>query len=476
MKDLYEHLRSFGLYKKRDIARRLHKFPRKKIDQFFNVYLESVQNRAFQVAEPWVTDIYPDSWRGNYSISLIRQLALYANRIYIHDPLGVMYLDWLALDINPANIVLYKSEEDRLRLYASQLAKVIEILLEIEPLVKAGIVHIPPTEFFHNPRHPGMIYADDMYGVDPIPLQEVEEDNNEAFLIAQDYLTNNIIAHPAKYIDNQLVVLEEPLITPCRIIGLEFSDKSPMKVYHFGNIQDFQENPETGQSTFNVVYDIHGNIPIDEDLFRNWVSGSSKKFARERLQRLVTDINIAARSQAVFLTNLPLTRDLLLSNIDEEYKIREDKITKAALNLRLPFFERVSFEDIVRARKNDLAFSEFREALEKAFAQIGDIADENDLQEKIDEVVRDVLYLPLKKIDNQVESFKRSLALDSAILLGTLSTTIFTGLNPLSITASALAAGKALETYKKNKEEEDKLKQLPSFFYWDLTRNTRRNT
>ncbi len=64
----------------------------------------------------------------------------------------------------------------------------------------------------------------------------------------------------------------------------------------------------------------------------------------------------------------------------------------------LPFFDNIDFESIAKARKNELAFEEFRVAMDKAIRDIPSEDNPEVFQRRLDELSHDRLYLPLLRI------------------------------------------------------------------------------
>jgi len=68
---------------------------------------------------------------------------------------------------------------------------------------------------------------------------------------------------------------------------------------------------------------------------------------------------------------------------------------------------------------------------------------------------------------------KRNLFIDASIVIGSLVATFVTQGNTMVTSAALVASTMALEKYKEDKDKEDSVKQLPSFFFWDLTHENR---
>jgi hypothetical protein len=63
--------------------------------------------------------------------------------------------------------------------------------------------------------------------------------------------------------------------------------------------------------------------------------------------------------------------------------------------------------------------------------------------------------------------------IDAVLAVGTLVTNFASGGNTLLVLAF-VAAAKALDSYKKDKSDQDKIREHPSLFYWEATKGARK--
>ena len=100
MHNVYRHLKSYGFKNFKTADDHLCAFSEPRLEAFLNEYVALVQKSPV-MAPPLAgaTDIYPDS-RASSMISptTLKRLALYANRIYVHDDLLESCLEWPELD------------------------------------------------------------------------------------------------------------------------------------------------------------------------------------------------------------------------------------------------------------------------------------------------------------------------------------------------------------------------------------------
>jgi hypothetical protein len=470
MQDIYRFLASYGLAREEKIEHRLRRFSEVKLSRFAESYLGMANERPLAVRAPaGAVDIYPDSWATPMPTALIKQLGIYANRIYVHDPLLKTAVEWGYLDFMPQYVIKHRTRDDRVAHFRARLASRIKTLLHLRPFVESGIVHLVPTELIQPRREPSALYADDLYGPEGPLLQESPQLPPE-FL---RYCDQHLEVCPAAYVDDEPVITGAQVTAPRRMVAIRFAGDPIPKFYHLSRIDTFEE-PDSERYRFLTYFDIRGEQPIDPSTFRNWVQGSKQQTAAERVEHLKRDLRVAAMARARFITDLPVTKDLAQLDTNPETRDGSADVATALLKLDLPYFERTSLAAVAKARQSEAAFEEFRIALDKAFKEVEALPGSSEFQSAVDEVSRDILLRPLARIDQKMRSLQRGILIDATIAVGSLISTIVTQGNTLIGAAAILAASKALEMYKKDKAEEEKIRELPSFFYWQVTRKARK--
>lgn len=171
MPDNFQLLDEFGLGHG-NAAKRVRDWTKDEFQSFFEQYEKiAVGTAIVHQRDRGSTDIFPDTIASHLPISTIKQLCVYANRIYIHDPILDLWDDLRGLDANFLTVLRNPSPADRLELYRNDFCKGIEGLLELRPLVELGVLHISPTQLLLPRREAGALYATDLYGADG-PMEE----------------------------------------------------------------------------------------------------------------------------------------------------------------------------------------------------------------------------------------------------------------------------------------------------------------
>ncbi len=476
MHDLYTHLRSHGFLKGHNVSPRLAKFSRPKLASLLESYIDLARKRPIVFrADLGATEIYPDSRGTGLPISIIRQLAIYARRIYLHDPLLNLAYEWQQLDHNMPLLVKYKTREERTEYFKRKLDTEIEELLKLEPLVEAGIIHVAPTELTLFKRDPKDLYIDDFYGSSTLMDDATGRRKTIADLSPQlkKYCEEKLVVFPAAFVNEEPTILDGEGFFPRNMIATGFADDpSVHKWYQLFDILPTGKTSSDEKAGMNVqmYFDAQHKKTVDPGMFKNWVEGSKYKTVEEILDRLQNDVVLSAMAGAKFITDFPSSRDIALIDLNPASPTSSSKVVTALLKFDLPYFDRVDFSSIAKARQDEVAFEEFRIALDKAFREIDSLPQTQEFQNRVSEVYDDLLIAPIANIQRQMKILQRNLFLSAAILLGSLAATFVTQGNTLVTAASIYAATEVAKMYKEEKAEEDKIKQLPSFFYWELTR------
>jgi len=465
MREIYEHFAKYGIVKKELVDKRLAQLSDEKLTELLQSYLEMARKRPLVYrAKPSALDIYPDSWSAPLPLPIIKQLAIYAGRIYIHDPIIPLALDWPAMDFIHPYTIQYPSHAEKAEYFRTTLAETIKELMDLLPLVEARVVHVVPTDLVIPRKDPRAAYADDLYGPQGSFPRLTGEEEQEIPPSLKIFFDDRIRVLPATYINKEQTILWNQQLSPRNMIAVFFEDDPIAHYYHLFNVSAV--DGEEGRVM--MFFSPEGKQEVDPDTFRNWVEGEKLKTALERFHRLHNDLVTAAMARARFITSLPTSRDMALLNPSARSDDAGTKAVTALLNLELPFFEKVDLVAIAKARQDELSFEEFRAALDKAFKEIEGLPGSTRFQEQVDEISRDLLLLPVKRIEQRMTTLRRNVFIDVGLSVGSLGATLITQGNTLISAAAIIAATKAFEMYRKHKAEEDELRQLPGFFYWKL--------
>jgi len=471
---VFECLESFALNHSGQsrIAERVADWSDGEFQQFFSSYSESAAKQTLvKSAVPGFTDVFPDACLQSLSLETIKQLSLYANRIYIHDPILELSQEYERLDYNPTIVMATPDRAKRLEDFKVSFSRRLADFAMIQPLVDAGVVHVTPTQLVTPIRDPAALYADTFYSPDG-QLQAdgaVVEPELRLPPAFSEYVNKHLVVMNAMLKkDGRLLIVADEL-KMSEMIAVMFDDQCDPMCYVLGSVS----MDDGGNSDESINVSMRMNVqdpqPVDENTFRNWVRGECQKYVKTRLNQLSRDLHLAGLAGARFLTSTPSNRDLLSLSLEEP---DNKDVVSALLNMELPYLNGATVAEIAKARSNEAAFHEFRVALEAALKEI-DQLDENQFRRAVNEIGADLLHAKTANIESRLKTLQRNVFLDATLALGSLCATIVASGSTLLTAAFLTMAATATLAYKKEKEKQDEIRRLPSYFYWEATKGSR---
>ena len=471
---IYDHFSAYGFTKKGAVAERLAQLSSDELAQFLAIYKQQAQQRWLaKRASAGDTDIYPDSWDTAIGLDLVKQLAIYANRVYVHDRLLELAFVWPSRDYDLSTLVNFSSQQEREGHALLKVAKAIEEMLMLRPLVEAEIVYFTPTYLIQDRRDPRDVYLDNFYGSEGSAetlLGRVKSFEFPPTLRA--YIREHFHVVPARRENGRHILSRSEVLSPQRMIALYFDGDPDAHIELLGEVSISDQEKRIIQ----MHYPFGEQTPPDEAMFWNWVEGTKRKVVTERVKRLQLDCELASAARAKFLTSLSASRDMITGITKEQANKSTDPVI-ALLRMELPYFDQASFDSIARARQNEVAFEDFRCAYNKAMREINLLSSPQEVQARIEELTRDLLRVPLARIDQRMRQLRPTLFPGAAIFAGTLLSTLLLQGSPLlaegTIVGGAIWGGtEVLKAQKAQQEQLAQTKELPSFFYWELTQQT----
>lgn len=428
MNNLFSLLDSFGLNEPSSLGERLANWGDEEFQRFFDAYSESAKNRPLVVPSGLgSTDVFPDSASGPIPLELIRQLCMYVNRFYIHDPILLLEDSFLTLDTNFLRVMQSPSREKRLSQFRGKVESDVSGLLALRPLAEAGILHVTPTAFARNRREPGALYASDMYGPSG-QLQGEGKIESPVLELAPGlavYINEHLVVLPVRFEGGRPIILMNEGLKPTNSVAVQFDDCAVPMIFCLTDVRISEKRKLVIEMRFDYS---PTEDAFDSDTFRHWVLGESQNYVRYRLNDLHTDLYLSALAGAHFLTPVASSRDLATVNLERGSS--SNPVLNTLLKLELPFLSGVSLQELAKARQNEAAFNDFRVALDKAFREIESLEGE-ERKRRLDEIFRDIIHAPLARLDKRMNTLNRDVFIDAALVIGTLVTNYISGGNTL---------------------------------------------
>ena len=305
-----------------------------------------------------------------------------------------------------------------------------------------------------------------------------------------EYVRNHVRLHDAHYQNGQLYISATDGVSMGNAFAVEFEGDHQPKVYLLTQVGvDKERHDIAGQRVMTMAFKFNRQVEQNEGTFRNWVIGESQQYIRERMNRLTQDLSLAAQANARFITTQPASADLAGLCLGESPK--DEPVVNALLSLKLPYFDDVSIKDLAKARADEAAFVDFQVALDKAFAEFAKLAP-SEAQARTDEICREIIQAPLARIDREMKILNRNDWITAVPLAGSLfGSVVVAGRNAsrIRVRCTASCAGLAsvlgsaglvgaasliMRAFKDQQDAKDKVRALPSYFYWRATKATRK--
>jgi hypothetical protein len=406
---------------------------------------------------------------GDLNLQLVSQCAWYVSEFVIRDPLYE-----LSAPVSNAQRPFEKMlglEEGDAAARREEIFETVRQLKEITPMVAAGYVRLLPTSRLFEPPEQLPITMPRDGGADLLPAPLMQ------------WFRERVSVKRVELKDGKMLVFDAPGgLEPRRSIAVQFNPVStdpfastdgsqgadPIFPYNLmeQRVVDFDE--VTGK--FSAFLHLPDTAP-EPEYFKAWVRQSIHTSAFEVVRRTATEIRLANRFNARYLTLSPFTANLLGATTSESS--RTDVVAQtvnAIVDLDVPFLPEASVSDIMRVRQDEgEAFQAFRDALEAQLRELELEEDPERARIKAEHVRHELATIQLAAVERQVKKFRRKFVTDSVLAVGTLAAALPTG--GLSLLGTGIAGA---SIYKAKAEYDQGVKTHPAYFLWRVRRLAKR--
>lgn len=471
MNSIYRFLETYGLGDSRKLRDRIAGLSEKKIDSFFNRYLEAARLRSFVAASGGsFCDVFPESGHHQLSRSAILQLALYVNRIYVHDPILELFREWRDRHVHPQLVLMFKTPESRLEHFRERLEDTIAYLLYLQPLVELEVIYVAPTALVQPIRETHDIYLDDFFDLNGSVLDAEIPESIVIHPAVEDYCNASLQIFPARLgRDGILRIVPDPITRPTRTISLAFAGEPSYKSYMLGESARPPQLDGTGAITMGTYYDIDGSWGAPDPIqFSNWIQSCRRKVIFERVGVLELDLTLAQAAQAHLIITSTVSRDIVSRVPALRAGEMSNHPARSLLSLKLPQFGQVTPKNIARARRNVAGLEDFRLNLERSAQHLCNISDPHTRRIEHDKIVRELITAPLTKVQQELHAIDESMWTTAFGAFGTLAIYMASP-NPV-LGLGLLASGfRLLDGLRSSREKLNTLKTRAGFFYWEAS-------
>lgn len=382
---------------------------------------------------------YPFAYNQKITTEFLRPLCLYAEKIVIQDPIyNLLY--------NPAYV------KPNFEAIKSSLQRQIPFLVEIEPLVKAGILHLFPLRALQPPL--------------------LEQISNSIETDLNNNLWKNKIVKNIKY---QLYPESNLLfISLGKPIGNNYHC---FRYGKFGNIvEDNQDELKVEMFSPDSLLDNDLNISSEE--IQSWISSEINNEIVRTTTALNENLFLSEALNTSMVTNHQLCDELLTMKGDIKSN-NVGNLLPFLTKLRIPFVDNISLDKVVNLREKEQdSFLDFRLALQDMCMKIEKTNPSN--AETVTQQIIDKSIQPqIRELDRELKSIRTKAIIRgiprAALAFGTLVVSVSTGNQVLS----ALGSIGFLKLFKDVTDEYSnylsskiKLKNNSMHFLWRVKRES----
>jgi hypothetical protein len=376
---------------------------------------------------------------------LLKQLALYIDRIVIPDPLFELTEEKTNIHTEFNALMGFSGDNSVDR---RSLALAVSYIIDIYTPITFGLVKLMPISLIHElPKDLPIKYS--ATGFRDVLPEQINDYYNSISRVCNVNRNNGAMTY----------CLDEPLSLGTTIhVSFPEEDRLNSVVYQYmeTKVIDFDD------STRKLRMGYRPADQITPEAFDAWVNQSINQAAIKHFTDKYKELLFAKKAGCMYLTQSQLTANILQMAIQKP--TIESEIATMALKLDVPVFEKISLDDILSIRYNGgEAFHNFRAELNSKLISIRDIADAQELQKRLDNITYELNEIQVKEVEKEYRKIKRSLKIDSALLTGSLLSSFFTGGLTLVGAAGAIAKG----GFDSSKYYNDVIEHN-GFFLWKL--------
>lgn len=356
---------------------------------------------------------------------LLKQLALYMDKVVISDPIFEITPTKSEMNIPMSKLMGVKSNSEIDRIQLSRKAKYMKWTT---PLVATQFVKYVPISLIHEPpKELPILYSSDNFS------SELSEELYK-FFYKNSKVSNVIIKDGImRYKENDKLAVGTTIA-----IGFDREHIRKGHIYQFmaSKIRNFDE--KTGK--FEIMQYIPDSISYND--FENWVTNSINRAAISEFRTTLNEAILAKKLKCMYMAKSQFTSDLLSQTIAKK-SVNSD-LANLSMKLDLPILNEISVKDLVSIRTDSgEAFYNFRTELNSKLLSLRGLTDKDELQRKIENISYEMNQIQVDQVKKEYRKIVKSFGVDAVVLTGSLVTSFFTGGLTLIGAAGALAKGGA---------------------------------
>lgn len=285
------------------------------------------------------------------------------------------------------------------------------------------------------------------------------------------HLRSRAGVHRVEVRDGSMIVRLESATwpDPCRAIAVQLGAPPwpDTMIYHLfeQRITGFDEASRIAQFAMTLPA-----VPPDKASYEAWVNQSINQTANGVYHKLHSNIALAARHSAHYLTRSELEAEVLGLGDNSSQSV-ESATAAATFLLDVPFVENISTDDLMRVRVDDgEAFAAFRLALEAHCRAIRMASSSDEARALALDARHELAEVQLGAVERKLSGLRTKLLANAAIALAGLSSSVVSG--GWSLAAAAVAAANGFHSFA---DYQAQARENPAYFLWRAGARTRQS-
>ena len=321
---------------------------------------------------------------------LLKQLALYMDRIVISDPVfeftptksNIHAPMSQLMGLNP------RDEIDRVR-----LAQNVKYMKWTTPLVATQFVKYMPISLIHEaPKDLPIHYSPDNFSTD-LPKEIFD-------LFYKTAKVCNVLKKDGVMSYNE----DEKLTLGTTIaIGFDREHIRNSRIYQFMTSKIRKIDEKSGK--FEMMQYVPDSISRND--FELWVNQSINRAAISEFQATLNEAVLAKKLNCMYMAKSQFTSDLLSQTITKSSV--DSELANLSLNLELPILSEISVKDLMSIRtESGEAFYNFRTELNSKLLNLRGVSDKDELQRELENISYEMNNLQVNEVKKEYRKIVKS--------------------------------------------------------------------
>ncbi|MGL4949543.1 MAG: hypothetical protein ACRC5M_04100 [Anaeroplasmataceae bacterium] len=378
---------------------------------------------------------------------LLKQLALYMDKVIISDPVFEFTSKQSQMQGPMEKLMGIKSNSTIDKVKLVNMAKYMK---KSTPLVASQFIKYAPISLIHEPpKQLPLLYSQDNFS------NELSEEIYK-FFYEKANISNVIIK------DSKMSYREDSKLRPGTTIAVNFDSENIRKGHIYQYLETKIQSIDEKTGKLKIMHFIPDNISPKE--FENWIINSINRAAISEFQTTFNEAVLAKQLNCMYMAKSQFTSELLSKKITKS-SVTSD-LANLSMKLDLPVLNKISIEDLVSIRNNNgQAFYNFRTDLNSKLLSLRGLTNKDELQRKLENISYEMNQTQVEQVNKEYRKIVKSLGVDALLLTGSLCTSFFTGGLTIIGAAGALAKG-ATDCVKYS----NTVKENNGYFLWKLNR------